>query len=33
MADDKFGGSRNLDAIELRKAAQELRAIWVVGNE
>ena len=23
----------NLDAIELRKAAQELRAIWVVGNE
>jgi methionyl-tRNA synthetase len=23
----------HLDAIELRKAAQELRAIWVVGNE
>lgn len=23
----------NLEAIELRKAAQELRAIWVVGNE
>ena len=22
-----------MDAIELRKAAQELRAIWVVGNE
>jgi methionyl-tRNA synthetase len=24
---------RHLDAIELRKAAQELRAIWVAGNE
>ncbi|HRO12346.1 class I tRNA ligase family protein, partial [Amaricoccus sp.] len=24
---------QNMEAIELRKAAQELRAIWVVGNE
>ena len=23
----------HMEAIELRKAAQELRAIWVVGNE
>ena len=23
----------HMDAIELRKAAQELRAIWVAGNE
>jgi methionyl-tRNA synthetase len=35
---DELGGrlaayQAHLDAIELRKAAQELRAIWVVGNE